>query len=256
MAFALTWLADALRAAGVAVVEQHGWESRGRGEMGTVRGVICHHTAGPLGGIDPSLPTVLNGRADLPGPLSHLYLARDGLFHVLAAGRCNHAGAGSWQGVTAGNSSFIGIEAENAGTGHDPWPAAQLEAYARGVAGILTHLRAPAIMCAGHKEYALPRGRKIDPSFDMDKFRESVAHFMAGGQGVAPAAPASTLPHDAMLKLGMHGDDVKQLQAALGIVEDGDFGAKTEAAVKAFQLAHGLVADGLVGPQTWEKVNG
>src|SRR5580700_4344959 len=50
-----------------------------------------------------------------PGPLAQLGLGRDGTFYVVAAGRCNQAGQGSWQGVTTGNSSFIGIEAENTG---------------------------------------------------------------------------------------------------------------------------------------------
>ena len=34
------------------------------------------------------------------------------------------------------------------------------------------------IMAAGHKEYALPAGRKIDPSFDMGLFRTAVAQIM------------------------------------------------------------------------------
>ena len=36
---------------------------------------------------------------------------------------------------------------------------------------------------------------------------------------------------------------------------DGDFGALTEAAVKAFQRDKGLKQDGVVGPKTWEKLN-
>lgn len=40
------------------------------------------------------------------------------------------------------------------------------------------------------------------------------------------------------------------LQGALGINQDGVFGANTEKAVKEFQTAHGLTADGVVGTQT------
>lgn len=174
-----TWLADALRAGGCKVTELAGWQTRGRpGAFGPVKGVLCHHTAGPKTGNAPSLHVIVDGRPGLEGPLSHLHLARDGTFTVIAAGRCNHAGAGSWQGVTSGNTNFIGIEAENAGDGTDPWPDVQMEAYARGCAAILKHIGASAIMCVGHKEYALPPGRKIDPSFNMPGFRQKVAAFM------------------------------------------------------------------------------
>lgn len=174
-----TWLAGALRAGGCKVTELAGWQGRGRpGAFGPVKGVLCHHVAGPRTGNAPSLNLIVNGRPDLPGPLSHLHLARDGTFTVIAAGKCNHAGPGAWQGVTSGNTSFIGIEAENAGDGTDPWPDAQMEAYAKGCAAILKHIGAPVIMCAGHKEYALPKGRKIDPAFDMTAFRRTVQAYM------------------------------------------------------------------------------
>lgn len=173
------WLADALRGAGCNVVELAGWQTRGRpGAFGPVKGILCHHTAGSKNGNAPSLSLIVNGRPDLEGPLSHLHLARDGTFTVIASGRCNHAGAGAWRGITSGNSSFIGIEAENAGDGTDPWPDVQMDAYARGCAAILKHIGAPVIMCAGHKEYARPIGRKIDPSFDMSVFRAKVSAFM------------------------------------------------------------------------------
>jgi peptidoglycan hydrolase-like protein with peptidoglycan-binding domain len=32
---------------------------------------------------------------------------------------------------------------------------------------------------------------------------------------------------------------------------DGDFGPRTEAAVRAYQMQHGLQVDGIVGPRTW-----
>ncbi len=57
-----------------------------------------------------------------------------------------------------------------------------------------------------------------------------------------------------VLKKGSKGEDVKILQQALNIKADGDFGAKTEAAVKAFQKSKGLVADGIVGSKTWEAL--
>jgi len=248
MTHSLTWLADTLRSAGLKVVEQPGWEARGRGDMGEVKGVLIHHTAGAKTGNAPSLDIILNGRPDLPGPLSQLLLARDGTFHVLAAGKCNHAGPGQWQGVAHGNSSFIGIEAENQGTGADPWPQVQMYAYAEGVAAILKHIGADAVMAVGHKEYARPRGRKVDPSFDMLEFRASVESVM-GGNAVKAVAP--TDPVRSMLRKGDMGASVKALQTALGISADGNFGPATESAVKLFQSAKSLTPDGVVGPKTW-----
>ena len=106
MVFSLTWLPEVLERAGLKVAEQPGWRTRGHGDMGTVRGVMCHHTAGPKNGIMPSLGIVTNGRPELAGPLAQLCLGRDGTYFVVAAGLASHAGAGSWQGITSGNSSF------------------------------------------------------------------------------------------------------------------------------------------------------
>ena len=36
---------------------------------------------------------------------------------------------------------------------------------------------------------------------------------------------------------------------------DGWFGAKTRAALRAFQTAHGLVGDGLIGPASWQAID-
>lgn len=60
------------------------------------------------------------------------------------------------------------------------------------------------------------------------------------------------------LQRGAKGDEVRQLQETLDALgydlgksgADGDFGAKTEAAVKAFQTAAGLTADGIVSDAT------
>ena len=262
MIFSLTWLAPALEAAGLKVAEVPGWEARGRAEMGKVVGVICHHTAGPPAGNMPSLDTLINGRSDLPGPLAQLGLGRDGTFYVIAAGRCNHAGFGSWQGVTTGNTSFIGIEAENTGLpGDTPWPKVQVDAYQRGVAAILKHIGAAAMFCAGHKEYALPAGRKSDPDFDMVVFRSSVTAILDGSAPpptlIPPVETASSggQPPRPTLRRGATGDLVVTIQQACGLDADGHFGPSTEAAVRALQSDAGLVPDGIVGPKTWVLID-
>src|SRR5262249_57430219 len=103
MSFSLSWLPDVLRAAGLKVAEQPGWLARGRAEMGTVRGVMCHHTGTPRSGNMPTLTMLTEGAIQangkrVPGPLAQLGLGRDGTFYVIAAGRCNHAGARSLKG--------------------------------------------------------------------------------------------------------------------------------------------------------------
>jgi hypothetical protein len=96
------------------------------------------------------------------------------------------------------------------------------------------------------------------------KLATAFYHYASAGEGAIPsplAASASTeqpgaepLPpvHAAgrVLRVGMTGDDVKRLQAALGTSADGVFGAQTEAAVEAFQDAHQLTVDGIAGPAT------
>jgi peptidoglycan hydrolase-like protein with peptidoglycan-binding domain len=268
MPHSLIWLPSVLKAAGLKVALVDGWEDRGHGDVGRIFGVICHHTATPgkHSGNMPTLKTLIKGREDLSGPLSQLGLGRDGTYYVVAAGRCFHAGKGIWQHLVNGNTNFIGIEAENTGGSDDfPWPAVQLDAYHRGVAAILKHVGQGAEFCAGHKEYALPKGRKPDPSFDMNTFRAAVDAIL---KGTAPVPilipPAEPPPRVGMpggrltLRRGGANNDVelvKQLQTKIKVNPDGDFGAKTEAAVRAFQSSRGFVADGIVGPKTWAALD-
>jgi hypothetical protein len=64
-----------------------------------------------------------------------------------------------------------------------------------------------------------------------------------------------------VLALGDQGRWVQYLQVLLNagqsgakLYVDGDFGPKTQAAVRAFQLRWRLVADGIVGPITWARL--
>lgn len=53
-----------------------------------------------------------------------------------------------------------------------------------------------------------------------------------------------------LLKKGSRGQEVAELQQALGIDADGVFSAGTRKAVKSYQQKNGLLVDGIVGPQT------
>ena len=255
MTYALTWLPKVLRDAGLNVAEQSGWKTRGHGNMGAVKGVMCHHTVGPLTGNMPSLNVITKGRLGLSGPLAQIGLGRDGTCYVIAAGRAYHAGSGNWQGYTHGNSNFIGIEAENTGYDRgpkaDPWPEVQLDAYQRCAAAILKKIRADAIMCCGHKEYRLPPGTKVDPLFDMNDFRFKVAAIMAGQAPRISKIPSKDGDGRPTLQRGSAGLHVRDLQAILGLTVDGSFNGATEAAVRQFQRDHGLRPDGIVGPRSW-----
>ncbi len=68
---------------------------------------------------------------------------------------------------------------------------------------------------------------------------------------------AGTIPTPAPIKQGAKGQSVKNAQGLLlahgndpqGI--DGDFGAKTNTATRAFQTAKHLTVDGIIGQNTW-----
>ena len=59
-----------------------------------------------------------------------------------------------------------------------------------------------------------------------------------------------------LLKKGDNNEQVKQLQVKLHLDPVGNFGPKTEEAVKLWQSTHGLTADGVVGDKTWAMIMG
>jgi putative chitinase len=70
------------------------------------------------------------------------------------------------------------------------------------------------------------------------------------------AANSEAAPTGGTLRRGSKGEEVKQMQAKLGLSADGDFGPGTEAALKKWQAANGLTADGVAGPKTLAKLLG
>lgn len=100
-----------------------------------------------------------------------------------------------------------------------------------------------------------PHNKHVHISVKQDaKYYDAIAPWNMGAtnQPDPQAPPVVSLP---VLRKGAKGEDVRKLQGFLKIAVDGDFGPKTEAAVKAFQkLYKELKADGVVGQYTWSKL--
>ena len=80
-----------------------------------------------------------------------------------------------------------------------------------------------------------------------------------------PAAPETVTLKMEVLKKGSAGEQVETLQRILKSYGydlgstcpfDGDFGSKTDAAVRSYQKKNGLTSDGIVGEKTWKKLLG
>lgn len=177
-ALMLTNLADILRNASLNVTEVDGWQTRAHGPLIDIKSIICHDTGGPFTGEFPSLPIVRDGRPDLAGPLAQLGLGRSGTWYVIAAGLSYHAGVVT-DPTLFSNAHAIGVEAENIGepptdTGHAFWPEVQYQSYLKGVRALQKAFQVPTKYVRGHKEVAYPLGRKDDPNFSMDEFRNAL----------------------------------------------------------------------------------
>lgn len=89
------------------------------------------------------------------------------------------------------------------------------------------------------------------PAYKVNRYDEKLAaayrfHSAGGAHADSP---------NPLLQLGDTGDAVRELQHALGILADGDFGPGTKQAVLAFQKKHSLYPDGIVGKNTWSRLN-
>lgn len=183
-------LVKALKKEGVTVDKVRGWRKHNRnhkGAWGPMYGIVLHHTA--TKGAKSTIDLVYEGRSDLPGPLAHGVITKDGTVHLVGHGRANHAGLGDDdvldaviaeekppkpnENNTDGNSCFYGFECENLGDGDDPWPDAQLDAIERAAAALCRHHGWHARSVIGHLEWT---NQKSDPrGFSMDDMRRRIA---------------------------------------------------------------------------------
>lgn len=271
-------LAEALRAEGCRVVEVAGWQTRGHAGYFKPVGGLKHHTGGRN-----DLHVVVNGRSDLPGPLGNLYLARDGVVHVVAAGVAWHAGAGSSvvlaeikravpskgdarargleDDYRQGNHDLFGVEVEN--DGREPLTKAQVEALPRLMAAACKFYGFKPNAWRHHREWTR---RKVDMADRAHDFNAMCARQLGVSRAAAARAAAAAAarraarrfrrnpypapPAQSYFRVGSKGTFVQFIQWAVGAKTDGSFGPLTERAVHAFQRKHGLVPDGVAGPKT------
>lgn len=174
------WL-KILAVEGVTTGEYPGWRTAGRDTatgktFGPVHMILNHHTAGN-GDLDV---VAKNGVANLPPPLAHIWLAKNGTAWMCSARRANHAGLMAENaylsflnestvhptplkssGTLDGNDVAYGIETENRGDGKDVYPRAQYDAWVRINAAVCREYGWSAESVGCHKETSVEG--KIDP---------------------------------------------------------------------------------------------
>ena len=210
------WLADVLRAEGVATVEYGDWKNIGHGDFGTIWGVVAHHTGGN------SSANAIQNHPDL-GLCSQIFLNRAGVAHVVGAGIAWHAGAGAWNGIPTNNANqvTIGIEAENNGT--EGWSPAQYWAYVKVCAAICRKLGLRADRVIGHKEWAGRSQGKWDPGgIDMNAFRRDIQAQIDGG-AKPPTPPINQIDEMAKVAGFWLGDRETKGEVVCGIDKKGRY---------------------------------
>ena len=165
----LTDLAAVLRAAGLAVVELDGWQTRARssgGYDGAPWAVFWHHTASAGdGAADAHYCTYT--RADRP--VCNVVVGRDAQVYVCAAGATNTNGKGGPHLLPDGrtipqdgaNSRVFGMELSNGGTGMG-YPAGQVDAAFTVSVAVCAAYGIRADNVVTHQVWA--PSRKIDPA--------------------------------------------------------------------------------------------
>ncbi len=237
--------------------------------------IVLHHTAGSTAS---GAASALNSR----GLSSHYVIDKDGTIYQMVGDekRAYHAGAGSIRGDGRDvNDRSIGIEIVNLGNGSDKYTEAQYKALEK-LLPYLTHkYNIPTKNIVGHSQIGNPErpASRPEPSrnFDWNRIHRAVSDNAPAPTNPTPTNPTPTNPTpsnpnvsapSAFLQRGDNSGQVKKLQDAfvkLGYMKRneigggyGNFGPKTERAVKVFQRDHRdangrpLAADGIYGQKT------
>ncbi|WP_224247968.1 peptidoglycan recognition protein family protein [Hyalangium gracile] len=137
--------------------------------------IVLHHTASNNGAAD--LAHMRNPKAEVS---AHYMLDRDGKIYQLVDDkkRAWHAGASQLHGKpTDVNGRSIGIEIVNDGSGKTAFTEAQYKALTQLVGFLKQEYNVPMNNIVGHKDVAVPKGRKSDPAsnFDWSRLRKGIS---------------------------------------------------------------------------------
>lgn len=137
--------------------------------------IVLHHTGAP--------GTAEEVGAFFQGPdaevSAHYVVGKDGAIvqSVRDDQAAWHAGPSEYEGRERVSRYSLGIELANLGDGRDPYTDAQYMALARLVLHLQERHGVPTERIVGHKDVAMPRGRKVDPSenFSYDRLLAEIA---------------------------------------------------------------------------------
>ena len=228
-------------------IEQHPSANHGPRLGGAPVDILLLHYTG--------MPSAEGALAWLSSPKSgvscHYFVFEDGRTVQLVAesARAWHAGASFWAGEADINSRSIGIEIANPGHdfGYRPFPDRQIEAVVVLCRGILGRHPIPPERVLAHSDVAPLR--KDDPG---ELFPWQRLH----AAGIGHWVPPSSVVAGPALKRGDRGEAVAGLHRRFrrygyGIDEESEYGAETEAVVRAFQRHfRPALVDGVAAPST------
>ncbi|WP_257454300.1 peptidoglycan recognition protein family protein [Archangium lipolyticum] len=148
------------------------YNERGGKDIDTI---VLHHTASNDGKGD--LAWMRNPKSQVS---AHYMVDRDGKIYQLVGDskRAWHAGQGALHGVpTDVNGRSIGIEIVNDGSGKTPFTDAQYKALTQLTGYLKQEYKVPMNNIVGHKDVAVPKGRKNDPAanFDWNRLRKGIS---------------------------------------------------------------------------------
>jgi len=214
-------LADWFREAGLTVIEEPDWKTRG--VTWSPIGMMQHHTAPPNPYPIYKLYPPLSGSNRIK---ANFAVTATGVVHTIAAGACNYSsgtGSGTVIGETnrdvapsgtaasrglidnaVGNMLFVNNETDHPGDG-SPIPAAQYEACVKAWAVLCRHMGWTANRVISHGEFT---ARKIDPRWNGQDSHEAMVDMRVDVEEALKEAEPVTFDEFVKMdkaQLGRHG---------------------------------------------------